>query len=220
MDDQPGAHARGPKQVGRSHGVVHHIEQAALGTQRAYAFEVGDLRAGIGDGFDEHHACVRAQRGGHLGSIAHIDHAHLHAQIGERAEHAVGVAKHELARHEVVARLEQREKHRADRRHARGKAHAALPLLHLREHGFERRRSWRALARVVETTRRRALEHGDQVFHALEAILHRGVQRLVDRPMLGAAPAVGVHDAGGEMGRGGLGGGRNGMTHESFVRRL
>ena len=198
IDHQPRAHGGCAKQIRRGHGVVHHVQRALRLAQGANAFQVRDLRAGVGNGLDKHHACVGAQRGSNIGGVGHIHHGHLNAQISQGAQHAVGVAKHKLAGHQVVTRLQQGQKHCADARHAGGEHDGALPPLHLRDLGLQRRRGGRALACVVEAALGRALEHGDQVFDPVIAVLHRGVYGLVDGAVLSAAQAVSVHDLGGE----------------------
>ena len=163
--------------------------------QLADGGQIGHLSTRVGHGFHEHHTGVGLQRTGHLADTRGIDRGHLDAKIAQGAQHAVGVAKHKLADHDVIARFEQREKRRTDGRHAGGKtdgAHAAFEQVDAR---FQRGRGRRALSGVVVALDR-ALEHAHELFHRLEAVLHGGVNGFAHAAVLHAKAAVCVDDSG------------------------
>ena len=122
----------------------------------------------------------------------------MNTQVLQRAQQAVGIAKHVLAADEVVASLQQCQKHRRDGRHAGGKTDAAQALLHLRYACLQRRRGGCALARIVEAAFYGTLEHANQVFHPLIAVLHRGVDRFMNAAVFHPELDVGMDVLGGE----------------------
>ena len=195
VDHQAGTHGLGLEQRGRGDGVVHHVHQPVLAAKLADAVQIGHLGAGVGHGFHKHHAGVGLQGGGHGAGLGGIDQRDVNAQPPQRAHHAVGVAEHELADHQVVARLQQREKHRADGGHAGGKANGAQPAFQQVDARLQRRRGGRALAGVVVAFDG-ALEHADQLFHGVKTVLHRGVNGFAHAPVLHAEAAVGMDEAG------------------------
>ena len=92
----------------------------------------------------------------------------------------------------MIARLEQGQKRRGDRRHARRETHRARTLLHLRDFGLQRCGRRRALTCVVVAAFHGALKHADQVFYTLVAVLNRGMNRLVNAAVFYAKVLVGV----------------------------
>ena len=103
---------------------------------------------------------------------------------------------------DVVALAQQREHHRADRRHAGREADGGHAVLHLRHLRLERGGGRIALP-AVGIALRAALEHGGEIARVAIAVGDRYVQRLVQRAVLDAGIAVGVEDRGREA-RGGL----------------
>ena len=101
---------------------------------------------------------------------------------------------------DVVAFAQQREHHRADRRHARREADGGDAVLHLRHLGFERGRGRIALP-PVGVALRAALEHGGEIARVAIAVGDRDVQRLVQRAVLDPRIAVGMQDRGRETPR-------------------
>ena len=64
----------------------------------------------------------------HCWVVGGVHRGHLYMpRSAKRAKHAVGVAKHELAGHQVIARLQQREEHGAQRSHAGRKTMEPVP---------------------------------------------------------------------------------------------
>ena len=198
MHHKARAHVPGPEQQGREDGVVHHKQHTTFAAQGTNGFQVGDLGAGVGHGFDKHHTGVGAQRGSHVGNCGGVHLAHFHTKVTQRAKQAVGVAKHKSAGDDVVTRTQQREKQRADSAHAGGKTHRAHALLHTGQFGFQRCGGGCALAGVVVAAFQRALEHTNQVFHLVKTVLHRGVDGFVYTTMLHTKFAVAMYDLGGE----------------------
>lgn len=77
------------------------------------AVQIGHLGAGVGHGFHKHHAGVGRGAGG--AGLGGIDTAmSMPSPRSVLKHHAVGVAEHKPADHQVVARLQQREEHRAE----------------------------------------------------------------------------------------------------------
>ena len=140
----------------------------------------------------------KAQRSGDVCHFGGVYLAHAHAKVTQRAQQAVGIAKHEAAGHQVVTRAQQREEQRRDGRHAGGKTHSAHALLHTGQLGLQRRRGGGALAGVVVAAFERALEHTNEVFDLVKPVLHRGVDGLVHATVLHAKTAVALNDLGDE----------------------
>jgi hypothetical protein len=155
------------------------------------------LRARIGDRLDEHQPRARRDRGGDVGHVGGVDERQRRAVLGQRVQHAVGVAEHVVRRDDMIVGLQQRDQDRADCRHAGGEAHAGDTILHRRDLRFQRRGRRVALP-PVRVTLRAPLEHRRQLARVPVAIGHRDVQRLVQRAVLDRRVAVGMQDSGRE----------------------
>ena len=138
VDDERCADRLGLEQVGRGHGAVHHIQQAALGAELADALQVRDLGARIGHGLHEDHAGFRTQRRLHVGGFCCVDQADFAAKLCQGVHPAGGVAEQVAAGHDVIAFSQQRHHGRTDRGHAGGKAHRAHGVFHQADLGFQR----------------------------------------------------------------------------------
>jgi hypothetical protein len=105
----------------RGHGVVHHVQDAALAAQFADALQVRHLCADW--------RWFRRTPGGywrdgrfHILHIGGIHHGHLGALRAHCLPQAVGIAEQESRGHHMVALAQQRLDHGADGAHAGGEA--------------------------------------------------------------------------------------------------
>ena len=168
--------------------------------KRADAREVGDLRARVGDGLDEHEARRRRERPLDVGDVGRVDERDLRPVRHHRAEQADRVAEEVTARDDVIAFTQQREHRGADRRHARREADGRDTAFHLRHLDFERR-GRRIPLPAVGVALRAPLEHRGEVARVAIAVRDRQVQRLVQRAVLDERIGVGMKDRGREPAR-------------------
>src|SRR6202012_1313539 len=130
--------------------------------------------------------------------IARVDGRDFDAERAQRAEQTIGVAEHITARHQMVARAQQREERRGDGGHAGAEADRADAFFETRDLALECGGRRGALAGVIEAAFLRALEHADQILDALETILHGRMNWLAQRAVLSARDSVAVNDASGK----------------------
>ena len=201
IDDETRVHVPWLEKPGRGHRVVDDVKDAARAAQSADPGEVGDLHPRIGDRLDENDARRRCQRRFHVCHVGGIDHRQAVPVGFERREQAVGVAKHELARHDVVAGLEQRQHDGADGGHARRESHRPHTAFHGRDLRFERGRRRVALP-AVGIPLRPSLEDGGELVRILVAVGNGHVQWLVQRAVLDRRVAIRMQNGGGETARG------------------
>ena len=198
VDDERCADRFGLEQVGRGHGAVHHIQQAALGAELADALQVRDLGARIGHGLHEDHAGFRTQRRLHVGGFCCVDQAHFAAELCQGVHPAGGVAEQVAAGHDVIAFSQQRHHGRTDRGHAGGKAHRAHGVFHQADLGFQRLGRRVALP-PIDVAGTLALKHGREFLGRGVAIGRGDMQRLEHCAVLDRAQPVGVEDAGDDV---------------------
>ena len=132
-----------------------------------------------------------------MGGLGGIDQADFDTQTLQRGGYAVGIAENELADDQVIAGAQQGHENRGDCRHAGGKAHRGAAALHAIDNAFQRGNGRRRLARV-DIAGHRALENVDDFLGCSVAVLHRGVDRLVNGAMFNVATAVAMDSVGGE----------------------
>ncbi|MGF6373249.1 hypothetical protein OKW40_006065 [Paraburkholderia sp. RAU6.4a] len=198
VDDEARADRLWLEQCGRGNRVIDEVHDAALTAHVTDTLQVGNLRARIRDGFDEHHARIRPDCVLHVVDVARVDGRDFDAECPQRAEQTVGVAEHVTARHEMIARAQQRQERRGDAGHACAEADRADAFFEAGDLALERGGGGRALPCVIEAAFLRALEHADQVLDALETILHGRMNWLTQGTVLGARNSVAVNDASGE----------------------
>src|SRR5947209_3991994 len=93
VDNQTGLGLFGFKKIRRSHGVIHHVKQSALGANFTYALKISDLRAWVRDGFDENQASIWLNGVDHVLRIGRIHITQLATQRVQGPEQAVRIAE-------------------------------------------------------------------------------------------------------------------------------
>ena len=187
------------KQVRRGERIVDDEDDAPVAAQRANPGKVGDLGAWIGDGLDKDQPRIGPQRCGHMDRVGGVDKADLYAKALKRAQDAGRIAKHIAAADHMVARPQQGQKRRRDRRHAGGETNAGARVLQKVDLGLQSRARRVALSSIGKAGRL-ALKHPFQGFGRLIAVEHAGMHRRMDRPVPHARLAVGVQKGRGDSG--------------------
>ena len=135
---QAGTNLLGLKQIGRRHGVIHHINQPMLSAKLADTRQICNLCTRVSDGFHEHHASLFCHSGGHCVYRRCIDKAHIDIHLAKGIEQTVGVAKQKRAGNDVIARSQQGKHCGANRGHASTEADTGNTTLHDRDLRLQR----------------------------------------------------------------------------------
>ena len=139
MNHDVGAQRERPLQRRRAEAVVHDQQTSVAPRDVGKRPHVGDLSQRIGGRLQKQQARLRADRPLPRLQVAQFDEVGGNPELAQViVEQQRGAAEKAVRRDDVVARLEQRDAHRVDRRHAGGGGDAGRAAFQRRQPPFER----------------------------------------------------------------------------------